>query len=273
VGGGVDPSCSGKGGGTDKKTERKIRDLQSRVDDNTRFAEDAEKNPSSFPHPASVYRESADKMRGMIDELRNPRAEQGGLKKVDVFSDIKMGDMGRGAFIMPDNKLVDVTGDFGGGTNDHVGMFVTAEHPEEFGISKSLAAKITKEAEGGMAEFQNTMKGWNKVYGKGIIRVRDFDKGNVGFNFRTDKVSPNQVATHIEAGRIPHAAEYWFEADSSKTTPEFYGKATLRDLKNARDWGHLKQIQQDSSGSLMRQFHENTLNKKLQLISGAGIGN
>lgn len=198
----------------------------------------------------------------------------GGVRRVSKFSELKVGEYGRGAFLMPDNSLVDVTADFGGGTNDHVGVFQMAEHPEEFGITKLQASKAVKEMEEGSDDNSATRKMWDKVYNKGLVRVRQHEGqvNVVGLDFNPDKNSPSKIASHIEEGRIPRVDKYAIEADTRGKHPGFYGEASLKDLQTASTWEQLTKMKEVSKGSLVKQFHTNRRATPILNAAGDPVG-
>jgi hypothetical protein len=122
----------------------------------------------------------------------------GDLVLVDKASDIRSGDMGKGYFITPEDKLVDITGDFGAGTNDHVGYMVASDHGEKLGVDKKILDKFTALNDALYGEdgaFGSNKLGftddeidtlefdwsdayadmWQDIYeGAGLVRVREF---------------------------------------------------------------------------------------------------
>jgi len=79
----------------------------------------------------------------------------------------------RGYFISGDDRLIDITDEFGGGSNDHPGAFLAMEKPEIFGMSKAMAKKFAKAYEDAEASEDMT-KGWDAIFNSGAIRVRQF---------------------------------------------------------------------------------------------------
>ena len=201
---------------------------------------------------------------GGVDPTCSPgEASGGGVRKYDQ---IKEGKMGKGAFVMPDGELIDVTGDFGGGTNDHVGVFVMAEKPEKFGLTKALVKKMNKEFESG--DYDAIDQAWQKVYDKGIVRVRSFE-GEVGksasLDFRADKVSLAKVQSLVEKGTLPKVKDYYIQSFSGNETFQL-PSVSLESLMGHSTWGSLvTKYDADNKGSGLRQFlAENALPSFLQ---------
>lgn len=108
--------------------------------------------------------------------------------------------MGRGWFVMPDVSLIDVTSDFGEGSNDHVGIFVIADNASEFGVTRKEALSALDEVnESG--DPTTLMELWKKVYDKGIIRVRQF--GDVLAINSMNPIPLAHLQQLMEKGKIP----------------------------------------------------------------------
>ena len=79
----------------------------------------------------------------------------------------------KGYFILPNNKLVSLSDEFGPGTNDHVGYIAATENPEMFGLSEEDVPKFLDaldEGDGYTISFY-----WQKIYDSGVLRVREFE--------------------------------------------------------------------------------------------------
>jgi hypothetical protein len=90
---------------------------------------------------------------------------------VDSYNDVNMGRFGKGYFITGKDKLVDITGEFGGGTNDHPGFIAAVADREAFGLTKAGAKNFMKAYIG--ASSGDIGRGWNKIFESGAIRVRE----------------------------------------------------------------------------------------------------
>jgi hypothetical protein len=146
----------------------------------------------------------------------------------------------RGYFIMPDNTLLDITDEMGGGgTDDHVGYMAAAGNAEKLGIKKDVVDKFNAvdkqlgdfNGDWDSPAFERLQAKWDKAYanlwgaiGKaGLIRVREFDITDArGPRFHVISVQ------HIAAGA--HSAS----SDVNKT-----GTRAIRQMQRWIDDGKL----------------------------------
>jgi hypothetical protein len=90
---------------------------------------------------------------------------------VAKYSDIKSTHFGKGYFISGNDDLYDLAGEFGGGTNDHVGFVASTEHPEALGLTKQDVEKMLRSYENLDTECIDI---WKKMFEAEVIRVREF---------------------------------------------------------------------------------------------------
>ncbi len=163
------------------------------------------------------------------------RDKLSGLKKpkvhlYDTADQIEGGRMGKGYFINKDNKLIDISSDFGGGTNDHVG-YVVASGPggvEALGVEQEKI-DIFNEVDGRLygtydekgneltpgidwgspdadeIEFEWQDKYgdmWSSIFDAGNTRVRAFQHETVIDGLPTTKSSIRKIQNWVLEGKI-----------------------------------------------------------------------
>lgn len=90
------------------------------------------------------------------------------------YSNIKGGEFGKGYIVTGKGNVYDVSNEFGGGTNDHVGFIAISENVGEFGLTDQQAEEMLTAYEN--LDSGPVMDAWDKVFGSGAIRVREFGK-------------------------------------------------------------------------------------------------
>ena len=175
---------------------------------------------------------------------------------------------GRGWFITAKEQIVNITGEFGGGTNDHVGYAAASENPELLGISKETVDafnKIDKALheddvwEWGTPEHDEATFKWQDAYEKlwdeireYNIRVREWDvtdlsKGTKKFvsiqdlpiNDQNLSIVKSWLGWALPAGNdVKYVWEDW-EGMYNQEILEF----TMTELLDAEDVGDLKRLQ------------------------------
>lgn len=177
-------------------------------------------------------------------------------KIVEHHSDIEMGKWGKGYFIREDGSLVDVTSDFGGGTNDHVGFFIALDNPDILGVDVDLADRAKQLLDSmdvlsdwGGEEFRKLedeyydvmSEVWHDIDAAGNIRVRVWDlpsRGrSVAIDGPIDRVS--ELQNLVLDGKIPSNVDS-YSWDSRRagyfrfTYDELMSAEYIRDLKYSR---------------------------------------
>jgi SPP1 gp7 family putative phage head morphogenesis protein len=174
--------------------------------------------------------------------------------------DIKMGPtMGRGWLINTNNSLIDVTSDFGGGTNDHVGIFIIEDYGEELGLSKedvNRLKKMSKEVEEGDLNDDKTSEladeyamlasdKLNELMGKGVIRVRDWE--DIGVSIQGEKMSLSRIQSLIEKNKIPSRKDAEYSIEGTNDPKNDYIDTKLSVLMGSRSW---REVEKYSSKSV-----------------------
>ncbi len=139
---------------------------------------------------------------GDHDQSTHGRGGAGGggkLKRHESYDELPMSDKANGSsiirayFITPDNDLVSVHQEIGGGTNDHIGFVAAMDDPEALGVDGKVVARFAKEAnkEKFDAKYDDAYeKLWESINASGNIRVREFDFGeNQGTSSNTHVIS------------------------------------------------------------------------------------
>lgn len=181
---------------------------------------------------------SSDKLLSLKDD------PTGTTRLVDKVEDVKTGKMGRGYFILGEDidspykgKIVDITGEFSGGSNDHPGFVAGSTSPELFGMSVSDANKLYRAYTTDTIMSGDWMaEGWDKIFQSGAIRVRQFGKPVNLDTKAVDTATMRKLQTLYDDGKLdfkPHETNYWVGTDD-KTV-----RFTLEDLLNSRTVEHL----------------------------------
>jgi len=93
---------------------------------------------------------------------------------VNSYSDVKESKFGKGYLLSGNNDLYDITGEFGGGTNDHPGYIAASSAPEKFGLTDKQANDMLA---GYMIGNPNPIvDNWDRMFRSGMVRVREFGK-------------------------------------------------------------------------------------------------
>ena len=82
--------------------------------------------------------------------------------------------MGKAYWIFKDGSMIDISGDMGGGTDDHVGFLATAYEKglqDKFGVTEDEAQQLRDAYENGEGSevFHYVQQ---KIFGAGVLRVR-----------------------------------------------------------------------------------------------------
>lgn len=142
---------------------------------------------------------------------------------VAKYSDISKGDeMGKGYILSGSDDLYDITNEFGGGTNDHVGFVALSENPEVFGMAKQDAKDFLTAYEN--LDGDGMGDGWQKFYDSGAIRVREF-----GNEIAVDSKALNTKT--LERLQYLHGiGKFGFAPGQKLTWSDNFEMNTLRDI-------------------------------------------
>jgi hypothetical protein len=184
-------------------------------------------------------------------EIKEGVKEQ--IKYLKDEKEIKVGsEMGRGWFIAPDGDLIDVTSDFGGGTNDHVGMFIISGVGDKLKLPSNKIEKLKKMEDyinGPDFDFNNDedlldkqmMLGSdmiNLAMKKGTIRVREFE-GNY-ISIQGEGLSLNKIQALIEKNKIPSNKRAKYSIEGTDDHYADYVQTNLSVLVSSDSWRELK---------------------------------
>lgn len=206
----------------------------------------AEKEPESGKGIGSSTETEIEKSaKKKLKEDGKPKTE---TKKSDpaTVHDIPWGEQGRGWFIKADGGLVDVTSEFGGGTNDHVGIFMMPERGEEFGLSKKTVEKLKKLAKDMSdddADFDVfdeycilSSEAMLTAMNNGAIRVRQHSSISNYVSIQGENITPEKVRTLIREQKIPFDRKFRYEIESGNDFVEV--KWSI--LSDAKTWAEAK---------------------------------
>ena len=159
---------------------------------------------------------------------------------------------GRGWFILPRGEIIDITREFGGGTNDHPGIFMMLENAKALGVPQEILDKINRynelndsivkgkqpdsvwdEADTLFTEVMDPL--WRMFFNGGGIRVREFGttKGRPYVAIEGN-ISLAQIQRLIGEERIPSIPNAEYNVDSLKQRISF--TTDLRTLLSANKW-------------------------------------
>jgi hypothetical protein len=133
----------------------------------------------------------------------------------NTYQQISTSGFGKAWFILPNNKLVDVSDECGPGTNDHVGLLSILDSKELitfFNISPKMLDGVLKEIRGDNFETDLLNVCWDKIYKKKILRARLFES-ILSLTFGFKLITLREIQNHIENNRLPGKGvkEFWFE--------------------------------------------------------------
>jgi hypothetical protein len=171
-------------------------------------------------------------------------------KLVDTIDSVPHSKYGRGYFINSDDKLLSVSDEFGGGTNDHVGFIMASEHPELIGLTKDAVSKFnaaSKKLFGESGEDYNEeyedkyndelMKMWGKIE-KTNFRVREFDleggKRFVSIQAMGQKPSRQilrRIQSWLDNKKLPYDANIQYDVELGTANGSF----SLGELLSAKN--------------------------------------
>lgn len=178
--------------------------------------------------------------------------ESTGVTKVQTYDQIKSSRHGKGYFIAPDGGLVDITSDFGGGTNDHVGFVVAMEHPEVLGLDKAASNKLKAAStklygpsgndynERYEAAYDKAYEQlWNGIREAGLVRVRIFGDEVAIDGLRVNDRLPGKLQDLVFNDKLPGTRKTRYsieDADWTSSTPFIsFDYNTLVNARRLRD--------------------------------------
>lgn len=178
-------------------------------------------------------------------------------KFVDNYEDVqvreKYGLKSLGYMILGDNRMVDITGEFGGGTNDHVGFAVAGDNPKLFGMSREQADRFLESYVTGN-DVEHIVEGWDTIFNSGAIRVRQFGD-EVDIETATiDRRTLRRLQRLYDEGKlhIPFGTTHYWEAGIGRGSVRF----TFRDFLDADfvdvEGQRLKEVSQTEEGPTMK---------------------
>lgn len=148
----------------EKKTPKKVYD--TRPDPNTDLPGYVDYRKSLGTNVKLDRDEKADFLES-LDDIHP-------VAPVNSYSDVKESKFGKGYLLSGTNELYDITGEFGGGTNDHPGYIAASSAPEKFGLTDKQANDMLA---GYMIGNPNPIvDNWDRMFRSGMVRVREFGK-------------------------------------------------------------------------------------------------
>lgn len=167
----------------------------------------------------------------------------------DTVDEIKGGVMGKGYFIRPDGKLIDISGEMEGGVDDHIGYTLASGNPEALGLDKKVVDRFVaaekkynavsygepgyEEAEREYGEAYGAL--WKEIYGTGIVRVRAYKHTVVVDNVPVTPSGLRKLRNYILDNKIPSYKDgtYLWSDELTVSYNDIMEARGIRDLQRA----------------------------------------
>lgn len=202
-------------------------------------------------------------------EKKEPKEKKAAKTKPadpQTYHDVKEGKYGKGWMITPSGGMVDVTDEFGGGTNDHVGIFMLPERFGDFNISDKEAAKAVsvmkkmKRYEM-LSEKTGDSKYDDKIYDllddftvatsnlmmaamkKGAVRVRQHSELSDFVSIQGEGLTLDRFRKLVQSQKIPFGRhlKYEIEGLEGEDKHHIYSvEAKWSVLSDAKSWPEVK---------------------------------